>query len=93
MVETNATFNINRLNMPLSVLLGIINTGLFFLAAYYYISFESKKSFLFIFAYMQELMFYDKCPDSYIILGDFAAGFEAAMMKTPSQNEVLSGEA
>lgn len=67
MVETNAIFNINCLNMPLSVLLGIINTGLFFLAAYYYISFESKESFLFIFAYMQELMFYDKCPDSYII--------------------------
>lgn len=38
-------------------------------------------------------MLYDKCPDSYIVLRDFTTGFEAAMMKTPNQNKVLSREA
>ncbi len=46
-----------------------------------------------MFPYMQELMFYNECPGSYIILGDFAAGLGAAMMKTINQNKVLSGEA
>ena len=92
-VETDATFNTNRLNMPLSVLLGITNTGLSFPAAYCYISSESRESFLFMFACMQELMFYDKCPGPYVILGDFAAGLGAAMMKTLNQNEVPGGEA
>ena len=62
MVKTDATFNTNRLNTPLSVFLGITNTGFSFPAAYCYISSESKESFLFIFACMQELMFYDECP-------------------------------
>lgn len=44
-VETDATFITNRLNMPLSVLLGITNTGLSFPAAYCYISSEFKKVF------------------------------------------------
>ncbi len=94
MVETDATSNTNRLNMPLSVFLGITNTGLSFPAAYYYISSELKESFLFMFTYMQEIMFYDECPGPYIIiLEDFAAGFGAAMMKTLNQNEIPGGEA
>lgn len=79
--------------MPLSVLLGITNTGLSFPAVYCYISFESKESFLFMFAYMQELMFYDEYPGPYVILGDFAAGLRAAMMKTLNKNGVPGGKA
>ena len=92
-METDVTFNTNRLNMPLSVLFGITNTGLSFPAAYCYISSESKESFLFMFACMQELMFYDECPGPYVILGDFAAGLRAAMMKILNQNEVSGGKA
>ena len=69
LVETNATFNTNRLNMPFSVLLGITNTGSFFPAAYCFISSESKESFLFMFAFMEELMFYDQCVGPNVILG------------------------
>lgn len=42
---------------------------------------------------MQELMFYDECPGFCTILGGFAAGLGAAMMKTLTQNEVRGGEA
>lgn len=38
---------------------------------------------------MQELMLYNKCSDSYIVLRNFAAGFKAAIIKTPNQNKVL----
>ncbi|MCJ1347009.1 hypothetical protein MMC31_005229 [Peltigera leucophlebia] len=79
--------------MPLSVLLGITNTGLYLPAAYWYISFESKESCLFMFAYMQEFMFYDECLGPYVSFGDSAAGLGAAMMKTLNQNEVPGGEA
>ena len=43
LLETDATFNTSRLNMPLSVLLGIINTGTFFPAAYCYITSDLTK--------------------------------------------------
>lgn len=80
--------------MPLSGFFsGITNTGLSFPAAYCFINSKSKESFLFVFACMQELMFYDKCPGFYTILGGFAAGLGAAMMKTLTQNEVRGGEA
>lgn len=80
-METDAIFNINRLNMPLSVLLRVTNTGSSFFAIYYFISLESKKSFLFIFACMEELMFYDQCARPRVILGDFAAKLGAVMVK------------
>ena len=93
LVETDATFNTNRLNMPLSVLLGITNTGSSFPAAYCFISLESKESFLFMFACMEELMFYDQCVGPNVILGDFAAGSGAAMIKAVNPREMPGGEA
>lgn len=93
LVETDATFNTNRLNMPLSVLLGITNTGSSFPAAYCFISSESKESFLFMFAGMKELMFYDQCVGPNVILGDFAAGLGAAMVKAVNLREMPGGEA
>lgn len=77
LLETDPTFNTARLSMPLSVLLGITNIGTSFPVAYCYITLEFRGSFKFIFAYMQELMFYDNCPGSYILIGDSAAGLEA----------------
>lgn len=80
--------------MPLSGFFsGITNTGLPFPAAYCFINSKSVESFLFVFACMQELMFYDECPGFYTILGGFAAGLGVAMMKTLTQIEVRGGEA
>ena len=38
LLETDATFNTNKLNLPLSVLVGITNTDLSFPVAYCYIT-------------------------------------------------------
>ena len=78
--------------MPLSVLLGITNTRSSFTAAYRFISSESKESFLFMFACMEELMFYDLCVGPNVILGDFAAGL-GAMVKAVNPREKPGGEA
>ena len=45
MYEIDATFNTNILKLPLSVIVGIDNTGSTFLAAYCYIISESAASF------------------------------------------------
>ncbi len=79
--------------MPLSVLLGITNTGTSFPVAYCYITSELKESFMVMFAYTQELMFYDNFPGPYVLIGDFAAGLGAAMMKAVTRKENLGGEA
>ncbi len=92
-VKTDATFNINRPNMPLSVLIGITNTRLSLLAEYCYISFKSRETFCFMFACMQRLLLYDEFLGRYIIQADFTASFGAAMIKTLNQNELSGGEA
>ncbi len=92
LLETDATFNTSRLNMPLSVLLGITNTGSSFPLAYCYITSESKESFMFMFACMQELIFYDHCPGPFVLIGNFAAGLGAAMVKAVTRKENLGGE-
>lgn len=46
-----------------------------------------------MFAYTQELMFYDNFPGPYVLIGDFAAGLAAAMMKAVTRKENLGGEA
>lgn len=93
LVETDATFNTNRLNMLLSVLLGIKNTGSSFPAAYCFISSESKDSFLFMFACMEELMFHDQCVGPNVILRDFAVRLGVAMVKAVNPREMSEGEA
>ena len=84
MIETDAIFSTNCLNMLLFVFFGIINTRLSFPVQYCYISSESKERFFFMFACMQENMSYEKCLSPYIILRDFAVDLWAAMMKTPN---------
>lgn len=76
LLETDAIFNTSCLNMPHCVLLGITNTRTSFPAAYCYITSESKESFMFMFACMQELMFYNHCPGLYVLIGDFALAWE-----------------
>lgn len=81
LLETDATFNTNQLNLPLSTLVGVTNTMQTFTVAYCYITSESAESFLFLFECLKDLIFHDKCPGPGVILGDFAAGLAAAMLK------------
>lgn len=85
LIETDATFNTNQLNLPLSTLVGVTNTMRTFTVAYCYITSESAESFLFLFECMRDLIFHDRCPGPGVILGDFAAGLVAAMTKKRSQ--------
>ena len=47
-VQTDATFNTNELNMPLSILVGVTNTMSGFPLAYTFISSESAETFKFV---------------------------------------------
>lgn len=86
LLETDATFNTNQLNLPLSILVGVTNTMRTFTVAYCYITSESAESFLFLFECLKDLIFHDKCPGPGVILGDFAAGLAAAMLKKKISN-------
>ena len=78
MYETDATFNTNRLKLPLSVMVGIDNRGRTFPMAYCYITSESAASFKFVADQLSDLIFYD-CPEPAVVVGDFSKGLGAAM--------------
>lgn len=80
----------NYLNIPLSIYFNIINIRLSFFIIYYYIKFKLKKSFLFIFWYMQEFMFYNKFSSFYIILKNFNIDFGVVIIKILNQNKVFN---
>src|SRR5204863_3632975 len=67
MYETDATFNTNRLKLPLSIMVGIDNCGQTFPMAYCYITSESAASFKFIAEQLTDLAFYD-CPEAAVIV-------------------------
>lgn len=73
--------------MSLSVLLRITNTRSSFFVAYCYVILESKESFIFMFACIQELIFYENCPDYDVLIADFAIGLGIAMMKVVKKKE------
>lgn len=81
LIQTDATFNTNKLNIPLSILLGITNTILSFPMAYTFISLESAEAFKFINACCKELFFWDNCSSPAMMLGDFSLRLFAAMIK------------
>jgi hypothetical protein len=78
MYETDATFNTNRLKLPLSVIVGINNCSKTFLVAFCYITLESAASFKFIANQLSDLVFYD-CLKAAVVVKDFLKGFAAAM--------------
>lgn len=80
-IQTDATFNINHLNMPLSVLVGIINTFRSFAVAYCFVSSKSIEVFIFISSCIRDLIFHDDCPRPKIMLSDFSAELLSAMTK------------
>lgn len=81
MLVTDATFNTNHLNMPLSTLVGVTNTLQSFQIGYCFIFLESAKAFAFMNLCLRDLLFNDSYPSPCVIIGDFAAGLTAAMLK------------
>jgi hypothetical protein len=77
--ETNATFNTNKLCLPLSMIVGITNTGKTFPLAYCYIISESAKSFNFVGGELTKYVFYD-CPEVAVIYADFTKGLGASIV-------------
>jgi hypothetical protein len=61
MYKTDATFNTNTRRLPLSVIVGINNTGHTFPIAFMFITSESAKSFKFANKCLTNLCFYN-CP-------------------------------
>ncbi len=56
-IQTDATFNTNELNMPLSILVWVTNTIASFPLADTFISSESVEAFKFVNAFCKELFF------------------------------------
>ncbi|XP_044723742.1 MULE transposase domain-containing protein [Hirsutella rhossiliensis] len=59
LMQTDATFNTNCLHLPLSVIVGITNTGKTFPLAFAFITSESAEAFEFVNAQLAELVWYD----------------------------------
>ena len=76
----NATFNTNKNNLLLLILIYIINTLRTFLIAYYYITSKLVKVFTFMNSYIKKLFFYKNCRGITILLGDFAINLTTAII-------------
>jgi hypothetical protein len=78
MYKTDATFNTNRLKLPLSVIVGIDNRGRMFSVAYCYIVLELAASYKFVANQLSDLVFYNY-PKAAVVIRDFFKGLGAAM--------------
>jgi hypothetical protein len=90
--ETDATFNTNVLRLPLSVMVGITNTGKTFPLAYCYITSELAKSFDFVVGELTKYVFYN-CPEAAVICADFTKGLRASIAAQALRNAREEDEA
>ena len=90
--ETDAIFNTNELRLPLSVMVGITNTGKTFPLVYCYITSESAKSFDFVSGELTKYVFYD-CPEAAVICADFTKGLGAAIAARALRENGIEDEA
>lgn len=90
-IQTDATFNTNELNMPLSILVGVTNTMSTFPVAYTFISSKSAEAFKFVNACYKEFFFWDDCPGPAVMLGDFLLGLSVAIVKKAGISVVRAG--
>lgn len=81
LIQIDAIFNTNKLNMPLSILVSITNTMLSFPITYIFIFSESAKAFKFSNTYYKKLFFWNNCLGPVIILRDFLLGLFVAIIK------------
>lgn len=71
--------------MSLSTLVGVTNSLQIFTLAYSYINFQFGEFDLFLFDCLKDFIFHDIYPGIRVILGDFATGFNAVMVRKRSQ--------
>jgi len=79
-MQTNATFNINKFCLFLSVIIEIINIFKTFSLALYFIISELMKIFKFMNIQLKKLMFYD-CLNFTIIIKNFSKRLNAVMIE------------
>ena len=77
MIQMDATFNTNNLNLPLSVIVGVTNTDMTFPIGFAFIQSESTEAFQHILKSMDDLI-WSNCPRLNIILADQAKGLKPA---------------
>jgi hypothetical protein len=79
LIQTDATFNTNHLNMSLSVLMSITNTVKTFAVTYCFVSSESVEVFTFINCCIRDLTFHDDCSESAIRMRNFSTELSSTM--------------
>ena len=89
-VIIDITFNINKNDLFLLVLICVINTLKTILIVYYFIESEFIEAFLFMNDYIKNLFFYNDCRGPGVLLGDFAVGLTAAMVKKRTNLLIVS---
>lgn len=90
-IETDTTFNTNKLWMSLSGLIGIINTISTFLFTHYFITSESNFAFVFINKCLKDLFLSDQCPEPAIIVGNLFCRFISNYIKDYATEHIRSG--
>ncbi len=84
--EADATFNTNERRMPLSILVGVLNTGKTFPFEFCFITSGAASTFEFIKAKLDELLFHNSiCPK--VICGYFAKGLAKAIATRKTQKQ------
>ena len=81
MYETDATFN-----MPLSILVGVLNTGKTFPFALCFITSGTTASFEFMEDQLDDLFFYN-CPRPKVIYDDCAKGLTSAIARREAEHQ------
>ncbi len=94
-IQTDVTFNINYLNMSLSVLIEIINIFKIFAVTYCFVISESIEVFFFINVCVQNLIFHDDFLESSVMLEDFSTELSSTMtqrLDMKSELDVIDSE-
>ena len=89
-IITDAIFNTNENRLPLSVIVCVTNILKSIPIAYAFIESESTEAFLFMNECMKDLFFYDNCQGPAVLLGDFAAGLTAVMVRKKTNLVTIS---
>lgn len=90
-IQTNAIFNISKLNMPLSILVGVTNTMTSFPLAYTFIYSKSIETFKFVNICCKKLFFWDDYPGPVVIMGVFSLSLLVVMVKNVNISIVEGG--
>ena len=75
------TFNINNLLLLLSILIIITNIDINFFITYCFVISKSIKTFLFLYDYIRNLLYYNKYFNFVILLNDFVVEFIISIIK------------